>query len=187
MSQEPPILLGAGDGRAPVGSTVSITDDQMAQVLGDFIVAVLGIPVQRGQSNRLPEPLGPDHVIMTPQRRTMLSTVTHEEDDPNARILRARSTAAQVQLDVYGPNSTDNTQILTTLLRDAYGCEAMEGTGVQPLYCTDGQQMPLVNGEEQYEDRWTIQVTLQITPYVSTPAQFADTVQVIIAGADQTL
>ena len=50
----------------------------------------------------------------------------------------------------------------------------MEGRGCQPLYCDDGHQMPLINGEFQYEARWTIHARLQINPAISTPQEFAD-------------
>lgn len=185
----PPILLGDPGGPSaapppPVGP-ISIGDDDVMQVLGDFIRLVLvGIQVIRGQDNRVPEPLANRFVKMTPGARRFLSTTTHEEDDPNAVIYVARSTACDVQLDFFGPGSANDAQVFGTLFRDAYGCEAMAGTGVQPLYCDDGRQMPLVNGEKQYQDRWMIQASVQITPSVSTPGQFADSVTAIIAEVD---
>lgn len=191
---QPPILLGdpSSDVIAPITAAISITEDEMMDVVGGFTTGILGnIPVARGQDNRVPEPLGPNFVIITPIRRRQLSTTRHENSDGFLLIPQApgiiyidRPTEAHLQMDIYGPKSTDNAQIFTTLFRDSYGTEAMAGTGVQPLWCDDGRQMPLVNGEEQYEARWMINAVVQINPAVSTPAQFADTVAVDMIKAD---
>lgn len=184
---QPPILLGDpnGDVVAPVTAAISITEDELMDVVGGFTTSILGnIPVARGQDNRVPEPLGPNFVIITPILRRQLSTTRHENDDTINIIFVDRPTEAHLQIDIYGPISTDNAQIFTTLFRDSYGTEAMAGTGVQPLWCDDGRQMPLVNGEEQYEARWMINAVVQINPAVSTPAQFADTVTVDMIKAD---
>lgn len=187
MSQEPPIILGDGGSgpSAPVTSFVSITEDDLLQVIGDFITGILGnVQVAAGQDNRVPEPLGPDHVMMTLSSAAQLSSTTHANDPDAETITVARSTRVDVQLDVYGPNSFGNAMIITTLLRDGYGCTAMNGTGVQPLYCDDGRQMPLIDGEKQFEARWMIHASLQITPAIVTPAQFADSVEVVLIEAD---
>lgn len=184
----PPVLLADPGGNVPqvppIGP-ISIGDDDLMQVLGSFIQHVLnGVQVIRGQDNRVPEPLSDHFVKMTPRARRFLSTTTHEEDDPNARIFVARSTACDVLLDFYGADSANDAQAFSTLFRDAYGCMWMLGTSVQPLYCNDGRQMPLVNGEKQYQDRWMVEATLQITPSITIPAQFADTAVATVIKAD---
>lgn len=181
-SPTPPIVPSGPLSGSDVAYVIDATEDVLMQVLGDFLTAILGIEVSQGQLNRVPEPRGPNFIIMTPSRRVILATTTHSEidDELEQAVTRQRSTRADVQLDFYGPQSADNAQVFTTLFRDDYGCEAMEGTGVQPLYCDDGHQMPLVNGEFQYEARWTVSASLQINPLVSTPAQFADTLTPIL-------
>ena len=91
-----------------------------------------------------------------------------------------------IQVDVHGPNSTDNTQRIVTLFRDAFACDFFTDGGypVQPLYIDNGDQIPFVNGENQYEDRWVLQARLQANPVVSTPQQFADTLTVGIKEID---
>ncbi len=192
---------GLVQGRAREAATVTpdLTDDAIVTALRAFLLAVLpdGVEVVQGQVNRVPEPASPDHVIITAAKRTQLSTTVHRYvptsgDSDNALGAQplgasparggfqrtGRSNSLTYQLDVYGPNSNDNAQVIATLFRDDYGCAFLALYGVQPLYCDDGQQMPLVNGEYQYEDRWTMSVVLQGNPYVSVPAQFADKVRV---------
>lgn len=91
-----------------------------------------------------------------------------------------------VQIDVHGPSSTDNTQRLVTLFRDEYGTDffAAYPWPVAPLYIDDGSQVPFVNGEGQYEDRWVLQAKLQINPTVSTPQQFAQTLTPAVIPVD---
>jgi hypothetical protein len=53
------------------------------------------------------------------------------------------------------------------------------------LYCSDGHQMPLTTGEQQYETRWTLTASLQYNPTVSIPQQSANTLAVNIMEASQ--
>lgn len=167
--------IGDGSG-APSSYAVTISDDDVMRALGDFLSRVTGAEVIQGQQNRVPEPKSANFITMISAGRVQLATTTHESDIEVNRIAATRSTRCDMQINVYGPRATDNGQIITTLFRDDFGCEFLAPYGMAPLYCDDGRQMPLVNGEFQYEQRWLIRASLQINPSVSTPAQFADTV-----------
>lgn len=97
-------------------------------------------------------------------------------------------TNCTVQLDVHGPAGADNAQIISTLFRDDFAAEqfAALGFGVVPLYAEDPKQMPFVNGEGQYEDRWVVDVMMQVNPIVGVPQQFASTAAVGIIEIDAT-
>lgn len=179
---------------------VSITDDDVFIVLQDFILAV--IPdltgpasdplrnVRQGQQNDTPLPPGPDFVVMVPTDRAVLATTVREYFPPldpapaEGRRDTTRATQVGCMVNFYGPNSTDYAQIFNTLFRDLYGCDFMREAGVQPLWCDDGRQMPLVDSEKQYTARWMIRALMQINPTVSTPQQFADTVDLTLVEAD---
>jgi hypothetical protein len=94
-----------------------------------------------------------------------------------------------LQLDVHGPASADNAQIISTLFRDAYGVDSFAAISavigsvdLVPLYCEDPKQMPFLNAEQQYEERWIIQVAMQANPEVEVPQQFAGSVDVPITS-----
>ena len=165
----------------PASFAVDMSEDQAFVGLKAFLFLITGVEISQGQLNRVPEPgntQGHDFIIMTALRRVRLATNYRETvaaDIPSA-ILVQQATRIDIQLDVYGPQSTNYGQAITTLFRDDFGCDFLSPYGIQPLYCDDGRQMPLVNGEEQYEARWMILASLQANPAVSTPAQFADTV-----------
>ncbi len=96
-----------------------------------------------------------------------------------------QQTQMTVQVDIHGPDSWDNTQILTTLFRSIYGVDTFAGTGLEmsPLYCTDPKQTPFINAEQQYEDRWVTEAAMQLNPQVGTPQQFADQLQITLIDA----
>jgi hypothetical protein len=163
-----------------------ISEDDIFAALRAFLLSVLpaGTEVLVTQQNRVPQPVGPNYVMMTAASRTFMSSSYREYRPPDDQQDTARSTSAGIQLDFYGPVSSDYAQRFATLFRDEYATTAMAGTGVTPLYCDDGSQMPLTNGEKQYEARWMIQCALQVNPVVSTPMQFADKVVATIVEAD---
>lgn len=175
--------------------TVSITNDETFEALRQFILAVLPAlgndNVRQGQQNRVPMPPGPDFVIMTPTDRGALATTVRDytpPTDPAPAVgsrETTRSTRVGVQLDFYGEGATDNAQIFNQLFRDMYGCDFLRPYHVQPLWCDDGRQMPLVDDESQYETRWMVHALMQINPTVSTSQEFADMLDVTLVEADQ--
>ena len=166
--------------------TPSISEDDIMTATRAFLLAVLptGVEVIQGQQNLAPEPRGPNHIVMTPARREQLRATTHDYDGTANTNTITRSTGFHLTLDIYGPSASDNAQVVSTLLRDAYGCQFLAAYGIQPLYCDDGQQMPLVNGEFQYENRWMVRAVLQANPSVAVGAEFSDIVITTLTKAD---
>ncbi len=91
-----------------------------------------------------------------------------------------------VQLDVHGPSGADNAQRISTLLRDEYAVAKFAGYGVDvvPLLADDPRQLPFLNSEQQYEDRWVIEAMLQANIVVSVPQQFADEANVGVVSVE---
>lgn len=169
-------------------AVLSIADDDVFAALVAFVNHVLPaltpVNVQQGQQNRTPMPPGPNFAILTPANRVQLSTNVHDYDPVGGTRSAERALQVGVAINFYGPNATDNGQIFSQLLRDAYGCEFLAPYHVQPLWCDDGRQMPLIDSEKQYATRWMIQTWLQINPTVSTSQAFADTVAINLAKVD---
>lgn len=168
-------------------ATIDLTEQAVFIGLRAFMLDVLTIGpanVVKGQANRVPMPAGPNFVILTPTGRAQLATTarTYRPSDDPAPTDGARDTQRQtrldVQVDIYGPAAAENVQIVSTLLRDMYGCDFLRPHKVQPLYCSDPRQLPLITGEKQYEQRWMLGATLQFNPTVSTSQQFADIVDI---------
>lgn len=91
-----------------------------------------------------------------------------------------QNTTLVVQADVHGTSGGDNAQTLTTAVRDPYAVEwfLANHPEVTPLYAEEPRQVPFLNAEQQYEDRWAIEIMLQVKPTIRLPQQFADQVRV---------
>lgn len=170
---------------------VSVTDVKIFTALRTFLLTVVdpAVEVIRTQANRTPLPKGPNWIAMTPVFRSRLEkgVDTWDYTDPAAAVMTVtQNTKVEIQLDVYGPLSPDIAAVVSALLNDTYACDyfAAQELPLAPLYATDGRQMPLVNGEEQYEQRWTMTLALQANLAVSTPQDFADTLTVGLINVD---
>jgi hypothetical protein len=159
-----------------------LADDLYAAVKA-FLVIALGIaPAQviKGLGNRVSAPPGgstsASYVVMTQLTRARLRTNIDTFDDTNpapVAISVEQGTEVMLQLDIFGLNAADQATIVTALWRDGYACAALAPV-CQPLYCDEPRMMPLVDGEEQYEQRYTITAHLQYNPVVAAPQQFAN-------------
>lgn len=91
-----------------------------------------------------------------------------------------------VQLDIHGDLGADNAHIISTLFRDDYGVQLFKSSGfdVTPLYATEAKQLPFLNGEQQIESRWTMDIVVQCNPVVTVPQQFADQLAINIINVD---
>jgi hypothetical protein len=95
-------------------------------------------------------------------------------------------TQAAIQFDVHGPASADNAQIIVTLFRSPFAWDFFQASGcdIAPLHADDAKQMPFINGEQQYEDRWVITANLQVNPVVSTPQQYTSQLKIGLVNVD---
>lgn len=149
-----------------------------------------GVEVIRAQVNRVPEPTSDDFVVMTPILRERISTNidTWSNSSTVSTINATQSTKVTIQLDVHGPNSSENSQIISTLLRDQIGCAAFAAiaSNIQTLFASDPRQSPFINGEDQYEDRWMVDAVLQADITLTTSQQFSSKLSVGLIPADIT-
>lgn len=253
---------------------LSLSQSQALKDLRALLLNFLptGIEVVQAQDNRVPEPISPDFVLMTPTRRDRLATnidsyqdcafvgfvdgtvltvsqmilgkiipgaalfgvynpagskivaqisgtpggagtytVSPSQQTPSSAIGQfvigqspiglpaegvimacggaqlMQQTKFTVQLDVHGPASADNAQIVSTIFRDPTAYDFLQALGhdVSPLYADDPRQMPYQNEEMQIEWRWIIEAALQVNPVVLIPQQFADVVTVTLISVDE--
>jgi hypothetical protein len=89
------------------------------------------------------------------------------------------------QVDVYGPNSGNFAQIVSTLFRGEFAVSlfAALSPAISPLYAGDPRQLAFSDGEQQYENRWSIDLEMQVDETVIVPQQFADVLTVNVASA----
>lgn len=165
--------------------TIDVTDSMVFTAVRSFLLAVLpvGVPVVQGQQNMVAEPGAPDFVVMWPLERRRLAynvDTWNPADVAPTAINREVDTQIGVQLDVHGPNSSNNAQLITTTWQDDFGADFFKVAGFSgsPLYAEDPQQIPFLNAASQWETRWVIKAALQADITVMTPAEFANTLTV---------
>lgn len=165
--------------------TPSILQADVFTALRGVITTIVSCPVIRTQTNRVPMPVGP-FVAMTQTGGMALATNTDTWTPTEKTVLRPEQFV--VQIDCYGTGSGDNARAIAALMRDAYACDlmAVANPNIQPLYATDARQIPLIDGEQQYEERWTFEVHLQINPSITLPQQTANELQVGLLSVDRT-
>lgn len=91
-----------------------------------------------------------------------------------------QATELHMQLDVHGPASSQNAQIIATMFWDDEAFQHFAGSGIdcRPLYASDPRQIPFIDGEQQWEDRYVVDVALQANQSVTIGRQFADQIEV---------
>jgi hypothetical protein len=146
-------------------------------VLIPFVISVTGLAaasVVQGLPNRAPMPL-PGFISIQALFRHRLRTNLHEWDEISPLPTMANleeGVELTTQIDCYGPSSEDWASMLSATLRDEYGCTALAPT-LSPLYADDARMIPLVAGENQYEERWSLDARFQYNPVTTLAQQYA--------------
>lgn len=171
-------------------ATVSITLDDVYTLFRALALSVLPINVQvvKGIPNRAatPPPV-PGYVSMTVTANRGLRTPVDTWDltNPNPTVITIeQGMQLRIQLDCYGADSAQWAVLFVTLLRNDFGVKAL--APVAPLYADDPIQAALVNGEEQYEQRWIVGANLQYNPTVTIPMQFANQAGISLINVDES-
>lgn len=166
--------------------TLDIDDQDVFRALVVFFRSFLpsSVEVIQAQDNRVPMPKG-GFITMnnTSMDRLSFNIDTYDAFNQGKSILTP--TKYGIQLDFYGPNSQTWAMQTMSLLRDEYATTIFP-SNIQPLYADDPVQIPLIDGESQYEQRWKLVATLQYNPTLTTTQQSMLGVVIGLAPIDQT-
>jgi hypothetical protein len=156
-------------------ASISLTDQDVFTALRGFLVGALptGTEIVQGLDNGVPMPVG-GFVSMTAGRMRRLETNTRAYPTATTEVITT-PTELTIQLDFYGSASAQWAAITQALFRDEYATSQFP-PNIAPLYADDPSQMPLVNGEEQYEQRWRVDAALQYNPDITVPITTFNTV-----------
>lgn len=100
--------------------------------------------------------------------------------------LMLQPTKITIQLDVHGPLGADNAQVISTTFRDQYAVDSLAASGseIAPLYAGEPRQMSYLNGEQQIEERWTVDIVLQANIIVTVSAQLGTKATIVPKNMD---
>ena len=166
--------------------TIDIVDQDVFRALVVFFKSFLPakIPVIQAQDNRVPMPKG-GFVAMNNIGMDRLSFNVDSYDSLNQGKFILTPTKFDIQLDFYGPTAQEWAMKTVALFRDEYAT-AIFPPNIQPLYADDPTQIPLIDGEAQYEQRWRLAGSLQYNPILSTSQQSMVAAKIELAPIDQT-
>ena len=151
----------------------SIAIDSIFDALGTFLTPFVA-PAQiiRAQVNRVAPPVG-SFVELTEIATIDLEVPRQWYDKTNLQRDIIGPKRLMVQADFYGHNAGDQCAAVKTVWRTAWAVSQFPA-GIAPLYCDDGHESPLITGEEQYERRWALTMSIQYNPIVIVPQESAD-------------
>lgn len=93
-----------------------------------------------------------------------------------------QATEVVTQIEVHGPASGDNAQVIQQLFRSEFAVSAMSGTGITPLFVDPPRQVPFITAASQYENRWIIDAHFDCAPIISIPQEFASAATVNVVS-----
>lgn len=167
---------------------IDITDQDVFTALRTFLLSFLpvGTEVVQGIDNQVPMPIS-GFVVMTSSSQTRLAT--NETTYPATINPTTKSifTPVQyvIQLDFYGADSASWATQTQALFRDPYATDSMP-SNIQPLHADDPVQLPMINAEQQYEQRWKLSVNMQYNPIITVSQDYMNVVTVGIKEVDTT-
>lgn len=177
-----------------------LTVDNVIDVLADFIEGLSLGTCQQAQANRVPMPNDP-FCILTPLRfirhstTNEIKTIQRTSSDvlgfsagytpfDNAPFANEQTNAiaysevrqADIQVDIYGDNAGDRAVALETVFRSTYGYDTITNIDarVAPLYSSDAIQAPMINAEDQWQERYIITLSLQVHVTITLQQDYFD-------------
>jgi hypothetical protein len=167
--------------------TQSLIEADVFTALRAFLLLILpaGTEVVQGLDNQVAMPVNA-FVSMTPAGQKRLNTNISNAWNQSAETAGIETHVQyNVQLDFYGALSSDWANITQSLFRDEFTIDNFPDT-VVPLYADDPMQMPLIDGEEQYEQRWKLTASMQYNPVTTITQQFATVIDTELVEIDAT-
>jgi len=166
----------------PANVTISATQSDFYKALGDFLQGLFSdADIRQSQQNCDPMPAG-DFITMTALFSTGLSTgvVTYSapETAGTGEQHITRTARWHCQLDFYGQTAAERAMAVATVTRSPFACDWFRAYApvLTPLWAEDPHQTTMINGEQQYEPRWTLDFVAQINPVVTAPLEFFDSI-----------
>ena len=175
------------------------TDDSILTAVRSFLLTYVtppGAEVVGDSNNRVSMPNNP-YILMNHLGKPRMAT------NMEAVFVETVATTTLATASIYQPTKyglqldcVDNTpehasgdwaQRISMLWRSAYAASYFKPLGMAPLYTDDPHHAPWANGENQWEDRWIVDVYLQVNPGVIIALDSFSTVDVGIVDVDGTI
>lgn len=158
------------------------TVDNIIDVLADYLEPLAGLCIQ-AQANRVPMPKG-QFCVLTPLRFPRLSTTREVKGDTGDAATSTTGYTevrqADIQVDFYGENAGDRAIAVETTFASDYAWSKIKSLDARlaPLYSSPAIQAPMINAEDQWEERYLLTLSLQVHITVSLPQDYFDKAEI---------
>ena len=132
------------------------------------------VEVIQAQDNNVPPPKSAFITMNNVGKRRLATnsrSYTDTEDQQTQNTIMP--TEYTIQVDFYGEGAGERAQTLSALFFDYFAYDAFP-ENIKPLFAADPHQIPLITGEKNYLERWSMDVKIQYNPVISTPMKFFD-------------
>lgn len=168
----------------------SISDQQIFTALDTYLKVIIpGVEIVQAQDNFVPMPIAPFILINNVSQRRLTWPVESYFDPviTVGNITYTIPTEYIIQLDFVGNNAASQASAVFATFTTNYVYQLFP-SGIKPLYAQDARQMPLIDGETNYNQRWMLDVHIQYNPDLALPQEYFSnlgelTTDVIIEGA----
>ena len=157
----------------------SISDSDVFTALRMFLMMMFpSVEVIQAQDNNVPPPKGA-FITMNNVGKRRLATNSRSYTDTEDQQTQdtVMPTEYSVQVDFYGEEAGERAQTLSALFFDYVAYDSFPDN-IKPLYASDPFQIPLITGEKNYRERWSMDVKIQYNPVISTPMTFFDSASI---------
>ena len=154
---------------------VSPSEDEMFDALWGFISGLfdpsLAAQFIKGYQNLTSTPLG-TYCVISPGVLVRLNQGQRSYDASGSLLNVQRNSDYYYQVDCYGPQGPDWANIISAAWNSLYSTIVLADAPITPLYADEPQQLNIVNGELQYEQRYMTKLHLQTNQIVGLPQLF---------------
>jgi hypothetical protein len=176
----------------------SLTDEDILAGVRAFLLAYIidpGGEVVGDVDNRVSMPK-PPYIVMNHLAKPRIATnIDAYRDEVSVSMIGSTTTTVRstmqptkygLQLDCVGPTAGDWSQALSTLWFSDVSTDFLAAYNIFPLYADDPKHSPWVNGEQQWESRWIVNVYMQVNPVLefNVPSFATDTIEVGIIDVE---
>lgn len=166
----------------------TLTQSDMFTALRKVLLKLVDVEVLQSQQNRVSSPTG-NFITMTSlgldPKSTNRTEYENQSSTPGNEVMR-RTLLWRVQLDCYGNEAATMCNLISTVFRSEWACEAFNSTGyaVSPISAGEPRQTAFIDSEQQYGDRWSVDLTMQADVYVRVGQYFFDSATITAVSVD---
>lgn len=169
--------------------TNNLSDQDVFLALRTFLIACLpaGVEIVQAQDNSVPLPLGGFVSMNNVGQKRLNRSIAFYQDNGTGTGYKNLETHVEytVQVDFYGEQSNAWATTVQALCADNFAFDYFPDN-IKPLYADGPMQIPIIDSEQTYFQRWKLMVVMQINPIITASQDFARSLNVGIKEVDTT-